>query len=412
MTPRVRLAGRHGGGRPDVIHALFLNENIGGHATVHHHLREALRAHPDVKAHFVDLPPADGWSRAAGASLPVMGRLDLDLQPLRAQLVRSWAARRAMLAELPGADIVHVYTQNAALLSAGLLRSTPSVIATDSTNALNAYRLPYRAPTRFTPGTVRVSQLFERRALRAADAVVAHSDFVAASLRTYGIRPPRLRVFPYGLLAPATLPVHRPGKGLVRLAFVGRQLERKGGLRVLDVHQKHFADVAELVFITPEDVPRARNVRVISDVRPGDGRIWDLLADVDALVFPSPIDQAPNVVLEAMAMGLPTIVADAGSMPEMVSHGVTGWVVRPDDDRSLREAMDALIADASRRASMGELARRHFLDRYDMRRSTASLVELFAEVLERRRWPRRRLERSGLVAASVHAMGTAALHRR
>ena len=53
----------------------FVNENIGGHATMHAHIRSALAADPDVTATFFDVPPRGGVERAVGARIPGLGRL-------------------------------------------------------------------------------------------------------------------------------------------------------------------------------------------------------------------------------------------------------------------------------------------------------------------------------------------------
>jgi glycosyltransferase involved in cell wall biosynthesis len=46
-----------------------------------------------------------------------------------------------------------------------------------------------------------------------------------------------------------------------------------------------------------------------------------------------------------MAAGLPVIAASVGGVPEMVRHGVTGWLVPPDDPVALAEALRLLRGD-------------------------------------------------------------------
>ena len=53
-----------------LMRVLFVNENIGGHATVHAHLRAALAARPDVDARFLDVPPASGLPASGGGAGP------------------------------------------------------------------------------------------------------------------------------------------------------------------------------------------------------------------------------------------------------------------------------------------------------------------------------------------------------
>ena len=223
------------------MRVLFVNENIGGHRSVHNNLRATLPAHPEVEAEFLDVPKAQGLRRAVGTSIPGLGRLDLDLQALRAQLALSAWVRRRLLSSMHRFDVVHVYTGNAGLRSADLLAAMPSVVTTDATNATNAYRLPNRAPTRFTPNAIRAAQRWEKPVYHSASLVVANTAWVAGSLRDdYAVPEDRLRVFPFGIVAPefedGPAPgVHRSDR-LPQLVFVGHQLERKGALRLHRLH--------------------------------------------------------------------------------------------------------------------------------------------------------------------------------
>ncbi len=370
-------------GRP--LRVLFVNENIGGHATVHHHLRAALRDHDDVDATFYDVPPPSLGRRLVGAAVPGLARLDADLQPLRAQLASSLHVARRLRTLAADADVVHLYTQNAGLLSTGVLRRTPSVVSLDTTNEHNAFRLPYRAPTAVTPLTVRLSVPLERRVFDAVDRVVANSEWAASSLRTrYGVADDKLEVFPFGIAGPPRPLGHRPPRLRPRVTFIGRQFERKGGSSLLRVFQRSFASQAELVIVSPDPVVAGStlgpSVRVVSDLAPGDDRLWEILADSDVFAFPSPIDQAPNVVLEAMAAGLPVVAVGSAGMAEMVDDGVTGRLVPPSDDAALHTALDDLIRYPEVRAAMGHAGRQRFEDRYDVRVSTARLVALLDSV--------------------------------
>ena len=79
------------------------------------------------------------------------------------------------------------------------------------------------------------------------------------------------------------------------------------------------------------------------------------LAACDALVMPSVNDSYPQTPLEAMAVGLPVIATNSGGFPLMVNLNParpTGWLVPPDDERALSEA----LVDAANRPQ--EIARR------------------------------------------------------
>ena len=378
---------------------LFVNENIGGHSITHLHIQRALAHHAGVTARFLTVPPRGVVRKVLGAPVPGLGRHDLDLQPLRNQLlVSAWTRRHlgpAIAAFRP--DVVHVFTHNAALLSTGVLAGLPAVVAMDGTNTMNAYRLPYRLPTRFTPHALRPTAALERRVYDAADLVVPNSNYTARSLRDdYGVDPDRIRMIPYGITAPEFTGPEAGGPAapgvratFPRIVFVGRGIERKGGFRLLDLHQRHLADRCELVLVTPDAVPPGRNVTVVDDVRPGDGRLWEVLRDCSVFVLPSRIDQLSNAVMEGMAAGLPVVAHPIVAIADMVDAGVTGFLPPEDDDTALVTAIATLVDDPGLRERMGAAGRARFEAHYDARASTARLVEVLHEAVSRYAGPRR-----------------------
>lgn len=363
---------------------LFLNENIGGHATVHENFAAAFASRDDVDATFVHVPPRRGIRRVLGRRLPVLGPLDLDLQPLRSQLAAAAVARKllgdAITASTPPFDALHVYTQNAGLLSSDLIRSHPAVISTDSTNALNAYRLPSRAPTRFTPHVLKLTQIFERRVLAAATLLVANTEWVARSLASYGVSRDRIRVLPFGVEVPERFERHPPERPV--LTWTGYDLERKGGRALLELYREHLRDRCDLQLVTTAPVPPEPGVTVVSDVRPGNGRLAQVLARTTLFVFPTSIDQAPNVVLEAMAHGVPVITSRINGIPEMVGDGASALLVDPADRHDLLRAITDLLDDPTRAADLAAAGRERAASRYDRAKSAAALVDILDEAIE------------------------------
>lgn len=81
-------------------------------------------------------------------------------------------------------------------------------------------------------------------------------------------------------------------------------------------------------------------------------------ASADLFAFPSATETFGNVLLEAMASGLPSIVAAAGGVLEFTDHGANGWLVEPNSVEAIATALDRLLADAPlrRRLAAGALA--------------------------------------------------------
>src|SRR5690554_3011365 len=85
-----------------------------------------------------------------------------------------------------------------------------------------------------------------------------------------------------------------------------------------------------------------------------------LLAAADVFVLSSAHEGLPNVVMEALAAGLPVVATDVGGVRELVEEGISGFVVPPSDSEALAKGMaDMMALDTRRRDEMGEAGRRH-----------------------------------------------------
>jgi len=78
-------------------------------------------------------------------------------------------------------------------------------------------------------------------------------------------------------------------------------------------------------------------------------------ANMDVFVFPSETDTFGNVVLEALASGLPTIVASGGGPKFLIEEGVTGFIAA--DAAGFAAAIATLMRDPARRVRMAQAAR-------------------------------------------------------
>jgi glycosyltransferase involved in cell wall biosynthesis len=83
--------------------------------------------------------------------------------------------------------------------------------------------------------------------------------------------------------------------------------------------------------------------------------IFKLLERADLFVLPSRLtasgdrDGIPNVLMEAQAFRVPVVSTDISGIPELVTHGETGWLVPQKDPRALGEALRTLLGDADLR---------------------------------------------------------------
>ncbi len=369
----------------DPLRVLFVNENVGGHATMHMAIRDELSGRADVVPRFLDVPRAGLVRRIVAVPLPILARYDLDLQPLRVVLAQSLLVRRRLARTAPF-DVLHVYTQQAALLSASVVRDHPSVVSTDATGVQGAAILPYRPVGRGTAPRVKLQRHWEDRVYGAATHVIAKSEWTAASLRAdYGVPDDRLSVIPFGVMVPRSLPDRREQIGLPEVTFVGATMARKGGWRVLRVFRRALRGRCVLNIVTHERVDPEPGVCVVGDLQPGDPRLDELLARTAVFAFPSEIDTFGNAVVEAMARAVPVVAARVNALSEIVDDGVTGLLVDPGDDDQLETAISSLLDDEERRRRMGVAARARVLERFDARVTTARLLEVLRRAYEQPR---------------------------
>ena len=95
-------------------------------------------------------------------------------------------------------------------------------------------------------------------------------------------------------------------------------------------------------------------------------RPMDGYAAADVVVLPSLSESMPATLIEAGLCGLPVIATDTGSVGKIVVDRQTGLLVPVGDGARLRRAIVDLLDDREKRRSMGDAARCHCLDRFEI----------------------------------------------
>jgi glycosyltransferase involved in cell wall biosynthesis len=88
-------------------------------------------------------------------------------------------------------------------------------------------------------------------------------------------------------------------------------------------------------------------------------------------------DGIPNVLLEAMATGLPVVTTDVGGIPELIEHGYSGLLVPEKDPLALADALEQLLRDETQRHLLGSKARHHVVTHFDAERTLNQLTACF-----------------------------------
>lgn len=102
----------------------------------------------------------------------------------------------------------------------------------------------------------------------------------------------------------------------------------------------------------------------------------------DCFVMPSYREGFPNTVLEAGAMGLPSIVTDINGSREIILDGVNGMIVPPRNEERLYLAMKAMLTCQTNREELAGNARKMIEDRFEQSFVRHCLYEYYDEVME------------------------------
>jgi len=86
-------------------------------------------------------------------------------------------------------------------------------------------------------------------------------------------------------------------------------------------------------------------------------RVYEKLASADLFLLPSELESFGLAALEAMACEVPVIATNVGGLPEVVEHGVDGFLVEPEDVKEAARYAIEILSRADRGREMGQRAR-------------------------------------------------------
>ncbi len=107
----------------------------------------------------------------------------------------------------------------------------------------------------------------------------------------------------------------------------------------------------------------------------------EILAAADIFALPSIAEGMPIAVLEAMASGLPIVSTAIDGVPEVVTDGEVGLLVRTREPADFAERLDALVIDEARRRRLGAAARQRVETVFSARRMAQNTAKVYRDLL-------------------------------
>lgn len=247
----------------------------------------------------------------------------------------------------------------------------------------------------------RLLMMTDRITCACATHVIPEGKGVMYDLQHGGITSKPMRVLGHGNVKGVDIERFDPSRlgaqaasGAFTFLFVGRIVGEKGINELVEafarLHEEQPATRLVLVgnYETELD-PLSQGTRRIIDAMdaietPGPKRGDDLVSaydEADCFVMPSYREGFPNVVLEAGAMGLPSVVTDINGSREIVENGKNGLVVPPRDAAALYDAMKLMATDNETRQRMAREARPMIVSRFERGYVQRCQIEFYKDVM-------------------------------
>ena len=230
-----------------------------------------------------------------------------------------------------------------------------------------------------------------REKIRRARFVVAISSFGRSQLYRWARHEDwtKLHVVRCGLDEELLRARPTPVPAAPRLVSIGRLSEEKGQLLLVEAAALLKAQGVAFEIVLAGDGPLRgeversiaqhgleKCVRVMGWMAAD--QVRDAIRASRALVLPSFAEGLPVTIMEALALGRPAVTTAIAGIPELVEHGVTGWLVPAGSLEALAVAMRAVLEESPARLEVmgrtgAELVRRN----HDAGREAQSLLALF-----------------------------------
>ncbi len=110
-------------------------------------------------------------------------------------------------------------------------------------------------------------------------------------------------------------------------------------------------------------------------------RVAPLLQAANLLLLPSQTESFGLVALEAMASGVPVVASDVGGLPEVVEHGVTGFLAPVGDVEQMARYAVQILSDCATCQRFSRAARRRAVEKFDYRDIIPQYEAIYEEVM-------------------------------
>ncbi len=227
---------------------------------------------------------------------------------------------------------------------------------------------------------------FILKVLRRADRLAVTSAASAREALEQGFSREQVVCIPNGVDTRRFAPRNGPAQARTRIICVGRLISGKGHTVLLDAFAQLYRESGSLRLEIVGDGPEKRNLERKAEqlglgravVFHGETASVETFFDNTAVaVQPSLSEGMSNVILEAMAAGLPVIATRTGAAPDVIRNGVNGILVDPGSADQISDAVKQIISDEALARRLGAGARRTVEERYAISSIAEKYMDLY-----------------------------------
>lgn len=242
------------------------------------------------------------------------------------------------------------------------------------------------------------TQVFElyKRIFPQIDGFHAVSQCIKEKVENYGVAAEKIRVVYSGVKQndiPQKNSYYISRTKTIQIISIGRFHWIKGYHHALDalcLLQKkgipfHYTIIAgganEEILFQVNDLELEQHVTIIPGLLHAE--VFKKLAESDIFLLPSIEEGIPNVMLEAMAVGVPVICSDSGGIKEVIQHGYNGYLFRNRDVQDLANQIEQFLRYPPEQIQkIVNNARATLASQHSLEQLGESMIDLYKRVLE------------------------------
>ena len=178
------------------------------------------------------------------------------------------------------------------------------------------------------------------------------------------------------------------------IGFIGRLAQQKGLDYLLKAAVELKEKLPNIIFIIIGEGKRKNNLEQLAeelgirDIMYFTGhkdRGWQYTKLFDLLVLPSLWEGMPNVILEAMAQGVPVLATKVGGIPELIEDGKDGFLIESKNSKTLADKISYVFnLPEEKRIEIGENARKKIKENFSIEKMVQEHERLYKDLLKNR----------------------------